>query len=151
MERNLELRKGIGLNRPQKLRAKSTNPESKLQIACIAWFRMQWRQYERLLWATPNGGKRDAREAARLKTEGVLSGVADITLSVPKKQASRIGTSNYAFKIISHGLYVELKYGPGKQSAAQIAFEQAVTAQGYQYSVCRTLEEFMNIINTYLK
>lgn len=138
----------VNVKRP---RAKSTNPESKLQIACVTWFRMQYRQYAGLLWATPNGGKRDKREADRLKAEGVLAGVADITLSVPKKQASRIGTANYAFKIISHGLYIELKYGPGKQSPAQIVFEQDVTAQGYQYSVCRTLEEFMNVINTYLK
>ena len=132
-------------------RAKSTNPESKLQIACVSWFRMQHRQYTGLLWATPNGGKRDKREAERLKAEGVLAGVADITLSVPKCKIHSNGACGILAKKPIHGLYIELKYGPGKQSPAQIAFEQAVTAQGYQYSVCRTLEEFMNVINTYLK
>jgi hypothetical protein len=78
-----------------------------------------------------------------MKGEGVVPGVADLQLAVSNYQT---GKTTY-----SHGLFIELKYGPGKQSPAQIAFEQAVTAQGYQYSVCRTLEEFMNVINTYLK
>jgi len=130
-------------------RAKSTNPESKLQIACVNWFRMQHRQYAGLLWATPNGGKRDKREAERLKAEGVLAGVADLQLAVIGREAGVV--NGVLARYVRSGLFIEMKYGPGKQTPAQIAFEQAVTAQGYQYSVCRTLEEFMNVINTYLK
>lgn len=132
-------------------RAKPSHPESKLQIACVTWFNLQYAQYKGLLFAIPNGGKRSKVEAGIMKGEGVVSGVADLMLTVAKKKADRIGTANYAFKIISHGLFIEMKVGKGKQSPAQVGFEQAVKAQGYQYSVCRTLEEFMNVINTYLK
>jgi hypothetical protein len=110
---------------------------------------MHHRQYSGLLWATPNGGKRNAREAARLKEEGVLAGVADLQLAVIGREAGVI--NGVLARYVRSGLFIELKSGPGKQTPAQIAFEQAVTAQGYQYSVCRTLEEFMNVINTYLK
>jgi hypothetical protein len=38
----------------------------------------------RLMFAIPNGGSRDKREAANLKAEGVKSGVPDVFLPVPR-------------------------------------------------------------------
>lgn len=124
-------------------RKKPQHLESRLQQACFKWFCYQYPQHKGLLFAIGNGGKRSKVEAGIMKGEGVVPGVADLMLAVSNYQT---GKTTY-----SHGLFIELKYGTGKQSPAQIAFEQAVTAQGYQYSVCRTLEEFMSVINTYLK
>src|SRR5580765_7796492 len=42
---------------------------------------LSWRGVPGLVWtATANGGKRNAREAARMKAEGVRAGVADLLL-----------------------------------------------------------------------
>jgi hypothetical protein len=127
-------------------RKKPQHLESRLQQACFKWFCYQYPQYKGLLFAIGNGGKRGKVEAGIMKGEGVVPGVADLMLAVPKGSQGPDG-----FNLIAAALFIELKYGTGKQSPAQIAFEKAVTAQGYQYSVCRTLEEFMNVINTYLK
>ena len=43
---------------------------------------MQHREISALLYAVPNGGYRNAREAARFKAEGVRSGVPDLCLAV---------------------------------------------------------------------
>jgi hypothetical protein len=147
----LVVKKGRDINKAiAKHCAKPSHPESKLQIACVTWFNMQWRQYQGLLFAIPNGGKRGKVEAGIMKGEGVVPGVADLMLAVPSTRSIAAVNLRPQYEFV-HGLFIEMKYGPGKQSPAQIAFEQAVTAQGYQYSVCRTLEEFMNVINTYLK
>jgi len=43
-----------------------------------------------------------------------------------------------------------MKTEKGKQSPAQIEFQKRVEAQGYKYVVCRSLDEFMMVINEYL-
>ena len=48
-----------------------------------------------MLYAVPNGGRRDKAEAAHLKMQGVKAGVPDLCLAVPKGKY--------------HGLYIELK------------------------------------------
>ena len=57
------------------------------------------------LFAVPNGGLRSKTEAARLKAAGVKAGVPDIMLAV-----ARCGF---------HGLFIEMKVGKNKTSAAQ--------------------------------
>lgn len=59
------------------------HPEHELQKSCVKWFRLQYPEYTNLLFAIPNGGKRNAREAARLKAEGVTPGVPDLFLQLP--------------------------------------------------------------------
>lgn len=58
-----------------------------------------------MLYAVPNGGKRDRIEAAHLKLQGVKAGVPDLCLAVPKGKY--------------HGLYIELKVGRNKTSEHQ--------------------------------
>lgn len=69
------------------MRKKQTTPQSESQIqhSCLTWFRHQYPFLSRMLFAVPNGGKRDARTGAQMKYEGVLRGVADLILLVPKK------------------------------------------------------------------
>jgi len=69
----------------------------------------QWAQTQPIprdyLLHIPNGGKRNVREAARLKKQGVRAGVSDYLLAYP--------CGGY------HGLWIELKAGRGKPTKPQ--------------------------------
>jgi len=108
--------------------------ESKIQIACVKWFRLQYPLHN--LFAIPNGGRRGKIEAAIMKGEGVLAGVADLFLSNPSKGF--------------HGLYIEMKTQKGKQNPNQIAFQRKVELSGYRYVICRSLDDFIEEVNKYL-
>lgn len=43
--------------------------ESQLQIACVKWFNLQYRELQGLLFSVPNGGNRNIIEAKRFKVE----------------------------------------------------------------------------------
>ena len=120
-----------------KPKRKLSNHESQLQIDCVKWFRMQYRQYSGCFFSVPNGGQRNKITAQILKAEGAMSGVSDLILLVPNEHYN--------------GLCIEMKYGKGAQSDNQKDFEKNVTHWGYKYVVCRTIEEFIKEVNTYLK
>ena len=52
--------------------------EDDLQRDVMEFIRLQYPHI--ISFHVPNGGKRSAREAARLKRQGVLAGVSDILL-----------------------------------------------------------------------
>ena len=108
--------------------------ESQLQISCIKWFRYQFP--DKIIFAIPNGGKRNIREAVRFKREGVKAGIADLILLRPNKT--------------KHGLCIELKTKIGKQSPEQKEFQKQTEFWNYQYKVCRNLDEFMKTVNDYI-
>lgn len=118
------------------------NIESKIQQSFIKWFSLQYPQYDKLLFAIPNGGKRGKITASIMKSEGQKRGVADLFLSIPKRTYSELGYKN--------GLYIETKTDTGKQSKEQIEFQKAVELQGYQYTICRSIDEFIKTIKDYL-
>lgn len=111
-------------------------PESRIQRACVQWFRLQYPEYARLLFAVPNGGARDAVTGRVLKAEGVVAGVADLLLFVPSNGF--------------HGLCVEMKTEKGRQSEAQKEWQQDVQRQGYKYIVARSLQDFREQVNNYM-
>lgn len=117
----------------------SRHNESRLQTACVTWFRMQHRSLAKLLFAVPNGGSRSKIEAAIMQGEGVTPGVSDLILLVAR--------NGY------NGLCIEMKTESqgSQQSDNQKAWQVLVEAQGYKYIVCRTLEQFMWEINNFLK
>lgn len=117
------------------LRKRPANKESKLQKACVHWFRYQYSRYAMLLFAIPNGGSRNPMEAARLKAEGVTSGVSDLFLSVPR--------NGY------HGLYIEMKFGKNTMSENQNKFRKAVTEQGYDFALCYDFAQFQGAVENY--
>lgn len=86
-----------------------SNQESRLQQACIKWVRYQYPDL--IIYAVPNGGKRNAVTGAILKAEGVLAGVAD--LFVAKATAQH------------HGLYIEMKTAKGRQTASELSSRQS--------------------------
>jgi len=112
------------------------NEESRLQQACITWFRLQYPKLSKLLFAVPNGSRRDAITGAILKKEGVVSGVADLILLIPKK--------GYA------SLCIEMKYGKNGQSESQKEWQTLAERAGNKYVVCKSLKEFIENIDRYV-
>ena len=112
--------------------------ESDEQQALFQWAKLSQGQHPELslLHSIPNGGKRNIREASRLKKEGALAGVSDIFLPV-----SRGGY---------HGLYVELKVKGGKTSASQKWWISETIKQGYLSAVCFGWVEVSEVIGKYL-
>lgn len=110
--------------------------ESSLQIDCVDWFRKNYPQLDRLLFAVPNGGARNAATGRILKAEGVVAGVADLILFVAHRYC--------------HALCIEMKTAKGRQQDTQKAWQKAVEAQGYKYVICRSLDEFKTTVNSYL-
>lgn len=101
-----------------------------------------WPQLD-LMHAIPNGGKRDAITAGKLKAEGVKAGIPDIFLPVAR--------SGY------HGLYIELKkpkaegQRQGVVAAVQTGRIADLRAQGYAVSVCFGWEAAVSDIQRYLQ
>ena len=98
--------------------------ESSLQTQCVNWFRYQYPHL--VIYAVPNGGSRNVREAQRLKSEGVLAGVADLTILLPQGKS----------------LYIEMKVKGNRQTPNQKEFQQKAEALGHKYYVCYSFEEF---------
>lgn len=117
---------------------KQTTPlsESQIQHDCLTWFRLQYPKLASLLFAVPNGGRRDAKTGARMRYEGVQRGVADLLLIVPKK--------GYA------SLCIEMKTPKGVQSKFQKEWQRKAEKYHNKYVVCHSLQEFMNEVNSYL-
>lgn len=114
-----------------------THPESILQRNCVTWFRLQYPHLAQLLFAVPNGGGRSRVEAAIMKGEGVLPGVADLILLVPR--------GAYA------SLCIEMKTETGRQSPAQKAWQHTAQEAGNLYVVVRSFEDFQEHVRAYLK
>lgn len=113
-----------------------SHEESRIQQACVRWFRLQYPRLARLLIAVSNGGGRSRIEAAIMKGEGVTAGASDLLLLVPS------GKCPY--------LCIEMKTPKGRQSPAQRQWQDEVEKAGGRYALCRSLEEFMDVVNTYL-
>ena len=110
--------------------------ESKTQRACVKWFRLVYPELSRLLFAVPNGGKRGIREAVIMKAEGVVAGVADLLLLVPR------GGYN--------ALAIEMKGDKGKQTKNQKLWQQDFEKAGGKYVVCRGFDNFKKETKSYL-
>lgn len=113
-----------------------THRESAIQKNCITWFRLQYQHLSQMIFAIPNGGYRNAREAAIMKAEGVTAGVADVILLV-----ARGGF---------HSLCIEFKAGTGKQTSLQKEWQMHAELQGNKYIVCRSFDDFRAQITGYL-
>ena len=110
--------------------------EHKLQSACVRWYRLQYPKMKHNLFSVPNGGKRDAATAAKLKDEGALAGVADLILL----------KSNRFYG----ALLIEMKTPEGRQSESQKDWQQKITNDGYKYVVVRSFEDFQREVRQYL-
>ena len=93
-----------------------------LHLAAVAYLQLcpglRWRHI-------PNGERRDKRTGGKLKAMGVETGVADLHLTLSGGQTG----------------WIELKAPPGRQSAAQKAFQAAETRTGARYAIVRSLDD----------
>ena len=119
-----------------KVRRRPRNLEHGLQSRCVHWFRLQYPNRRHNLFAVPNGGYRTKTTAALLKDEGQLSGVADLILLVRK------GTCG--------ALLLEAKVKGNYQSPNQKLWQKMIEADGYEYRIFHTIEEFASIVTEYL-
>ena len=120
------------------------NREHTIQTQCVRWFAIQYPTLNQLLFAIPNGGHRNKAAAGKAKAEGATRGVADLFLSIPHERTTRLGL------VTTCGLYIEMETPKGRQSPEQTAFQIKVEALGYQYTICRSLEEFQITVTEYL-
>lgn len=119
-------------------RKKPADEEHRLQVQCVEWF-FKLSPYRNLpLFAVPNGGRRDAVTGAKMKAEGVVAGVADLILLVPSRSLEY------------HSLCIEIKTLKGRQSDSQKEWQKKAEANGSKYVVCRSFEQFKQIIKEYL-
>ena len=130
--------------------------EHNLQCACVKWFAYQHPELQGLLFAVPNGGARSKATAGKLKAEGVVAGVSDLILLVPKFIV--VHAENNADGIECHvdistltcGLCIEMKTKTGRQSSEQGLWQLKVEQYGYKYAVCRSLDDFIATVEGYL-
>ncbi len=119
----------------------ASHDEDREQAALFDWAAY----YPRLRWmyAIPNGGNRNIREARRLVAQGVKAGVSDIFLPIVKRTAG----GHYA------GLYIEMKRrkksGPSRIRPDQADFVRDMKIEGYKAVVCYGAGEAIKVITEY--
>lgn len=119
-------------------RKRHNDEEHRIQCSYVRWFALKYPKLKERLFAVPNGGRRDAITAAKLKAEGVVAGVADLILLLPNRYYG--------------ALLIETKTAKGKQSQAQRQWQKLITERGeYRYIVCRSLDEFISEVEDYIK
>lgn len=109
------------------------------QAAFFAWSAYQEARHPelgRLLFAVPNGGRRDKATAGKLKAEGVKAGTPDVLLLAP--------ACHYA------GLALEFKKQGGRLEPEQRAFLEAAAAAGYLCAVTWAWEAGRDLVAAYL-
>lgn len=97
--------------------------EDGIQQAIIAYLRICCPQV--IACAIPNGGYRNPREAARLKTTGVLAGIPDILI---------VGKAGQAY-------FLEVKAAKGKLSPAQKDIHAQLETLGAPIATVRSVDD----------
>lgn len=115
--------------------------EAQEQIEIIRWWRQEcclgFQFWSNALFHIPNGGGRHIIEATRLKKEGVVSGVPDLFLAIPRGSF--------------HGLWIELKRTKGGSiKPEQREFMAFLRGQGFCAFVCKGALAAKELIYNYL-
>lgn len=84
----------------------------------------------------PNGGRRNAREAAHLKRLGVRPGVPDLFVPIPSSGM--------------HGLFIEMKSKSGRTTELQQGWLRLLADSGYGAVVCHGADEAVRALGSYM-
>lgn len=109
--------------------------ESKVQASCVKWFTnnycLKHHSPQCVIFSVPNEAiqKMAWKQISSFKAMGLKSGVSDVIVLMPGKV-----------------LFVEFKAEKGVQTAKQKDFQRAVEMLGFEYHICRSLEDFKIII-----
>lgn len=125
-----ELRQQHNNKQPRK---PSSFEESNIQSTFFIWVGTFHPELDKLIFHIANEGKRNSKY---VKKSGIKKGVPDVFLSKPNKDY--------------HGLYIEFKTIDGKQSKDQKIFQEQAERVGYQYFICRSAKEGLDIVKEYL-
>ncbi len=98
--------------------------EEEEQSALVEWARSQ--PWGGLFWHVPNGGYRHTREAAKFKRMGVLAGVPDLFLAMPRYWPKENS-------LTAHGLFIEMKAKGKYCTKLQIKMADELMAQNYDF------------------
>jgi hypothetical protein len=101
---------------------RDNNSEAREQAAMVEYVR--WVKPEILIFHVANGGLRSKTEAARLKWMGVLAGVPDLILILPKGRCA----------------FWEVKW-KGELSPEQRDFIKRLTELGHSWAVVRSIDD----------
>lgn len=113
-----------------KKKKKNEKPEYILQCKCVAWFKRTFPSY--IIFSVPNEATH--RQSTFYAKSGVLKGVSDLIVILPNKV-----------------LFIEMKSEKGFQRPEQKFFQSKIESLQQSYFLCRTLEDFQNVICTELK
>lgn len=123
---------------------KHGNPEAKLQSDCHTYLWNTHPETRLLYFATFNESsvrylskKEQEILGAQRNARGLIAGVSDSLLLLPRGEW--------------HGCCVEFKTEIGRQNDAQRAWQAKVESVGYKYIVVRSLEQFKQEMENYLK
>lgn len=92
------------------------------------------KSYVGMIFAVPNGGRKNSMEGSKFKKEGALAGVSDLIIIVKNKI-----------------IFLEMKNLIGKQSQSQINFEALITSLGFEYYKAHKCHEAVKVIKEVLK
>ena len=140
---------------------KKVQHEGQLQIACVRWFRLQYPAYASLLFHPKNeaDGATSGKKIAINAASGVVPGVPDLILALPSYKNGKNGVIRGTMQgyLLNrgteefYGLGIELKYGKtNNQTANQKRFQGYWQCAGYKYALCRSLEDFIKVVNDYM-
>lgn len=104
--------------------------EDQIQAKSYIWFHNSFPDQRGLLFSCPNGGYRNKVEAMKLKSTGCVSGIPDLV---------------YLHKSGTVG--IEMKIETGILSENQKRIHAIWEANGIKVYICRSFEQFQEIIN----
>ena len=110
--------------------------EHEEQSLFVHWFRLKYPKLKEALFAIPNGGHRHIRVAISLKKEGVVPGVSDMFLMVPRETF--------------HGAFIEMKTKKGRLSDKQKKFLAFAESMGYKPIIGYGYSDVINKVEDYL-
>lgn len=99
--------------------------EYQIQEMCIKWIRAVHPGY--LCWSCPNEAA--GTRASKYKRIGLLAGASDLILVKPNRV-----------------VFIEMKKLSGRQSKEQRTFQSNIEYLGFEYYICRSLDEFKKIV-----
>lgn len=117
------------------MKIKRNDEEHQNQCCAVNYLRLIYPDVS--FYAIPNGGLRNIRVAAKLKKEGVQSGVPDLCIC-----RARHGY---------HGLYIEMKAKGGSVKKNQKEWIEKLIKENYKVVVCWSIDDVMHELDKYLK
>lgn len=125
---------------PHPAKKRRGSPEMKIQAECV---KVAWNEFPETrccLFHVANEIDRPDSSpmlGAMRRAEGIVRGVSDLILMLPRKGF--------------HALCIEMKTETGYQSSFQKDWQKIVESNGYKYVVCRSVEQFRDILTEYLR